>query len=282
MVIGNGLQVNDTNNVTLDTKKRKLKVKKAFRIFGLTIVGILVLAAIFSAGYFIIGKGFIVRGNTIVGYLGNAEELTIPEKIFGNEITGIGESAFDVSYQVYTFNLCIVKSQKAFDRYDKFHKKFIDPIFSNNIKSLTVPNTVTNIEIGAFGGMPCVETIHLPTNLRTINKGIMYGCPNLKEINIPDSVTEIGAIAFADCKNLKSLKIPDTAEVNYTSLFRSVDNIEHISYRNSSVDNEYVIFDGNILKYKGEIDKIFTVPNKVHNIKRVFPRTAKFSSVIYS
>ena len=258
--------------MSLDTKKRGSKVKKAFKIFGLTLIGILVLTVIFCTGYLLIGKGFIVKGNAIVGYLGNAEELTIPEKVFGRNITSIETSAFDVSSNIYFFNAKIVDrishSEKAFKNYGKFHLKFIHPKVSNKIKKLTIPNTITDMHSSALSYMPLVETINLPTNLEFISGGLMQHCPNLKEINVPDSVTKINTLAFWNCTNLKTLKIPDTAEVHPTFLFGSVANIEYISYRNSYVNDDYVIFDGTILNYRGKItDGHLIIPNKISNVK---------------
>ena len=246
--------------------------KSIFKILGLSIGGILLLIVIFCLSYLIIGKGFIVSGNTIVAYIGNSEELTIPEKIFSKNITSIETSAFDVSSNIYFFNAKIVErishSEKAFENYGKFHLKFIHPRVSNKIKKLTIPNTITDMRSSALSYMPLVETINLPTNLKFISGGLMQHCPNLKEINVPDSVTKINTLAFWNCTNLKTLKIPDTAEVHPTFLFKSVDNIEHISYRNSYVNDDYVIFDDTILNYRGKItDGHLIIPNKISNVK---------------
>ena len=54
--------------------------------------------------------------------------------------------------------------------------------------SITIPDSVTVIGAGAFGG-----------------------CSSLKDITIPQSVTSIGADAFIYCENLTAINIKGTA-----------------------------------------------------------------------
>ena len=60
-----------------------------------------------------------------------------------------------------------------------------DFVGCNNLKSITIPNSVTRIECGAFAD-----------------------CTALTSITIPDSVTSIGDYAFAGCESLTSITLP--------------------------------------------------------------------------
>ena len=82
--------------------------------------------------------------------------------------------------------------------------------------SITIPDTVTSLDEGAFyisdnlqikdadTTNTYLEKIVLGKNsqLKSIGKNAFKKCPNLKSITIPASVTEIGDGAFADCTDL--------------------------------------------------------------------------------
>ena len=78
-----------------------------------------------------------------------------------------------------------------------------------NLKSVTIPNSVTKIEQGAFYDCLNLESIVLPSGITEIPKYAFSGC-GLKNITIPNSVTKIGDYAFQECKNLKSVTLPNS------------------------------------------------------------------------
>ncbi len=64
------------------------------------------------------------------------------------------------------------------------------------IKQITIPDTVTEIEYGAFSYCEQLESITLPPGLQKISDRMLIGCISLTSITIPTSVTEIGIQAF--------------------------------------------------------------------------------------
>ena len=98
---------------------------------------------------------------------------------------------------------------------------------SNEIKRITIPNSVTNIGKDAFSGchnlceatVPTEAISYIPkSNLQSIviNGGTSIGsyafegCTSLTTVTISDSVTSIGHGAFKGCTSLTSVTIPDS------------------------------------------------------------------------
>lgn len=81
--------------------------------------------------------------------------------------------------------------------------------FSNAyIKSVTIPDSVTTIEEGAFK-MSNVQTVTLPSGIGTIPKDA-FAYSKLQSITIPDSVTTIEDYAFLNCKQLETVTVPSS------------------------------------------------------------------------
>ncbi|MDE5558873.1 MAG: leucine-rich repeat domain-containing protein [Ruminococcus sp.] len=80
------------------------------------------------------------------------------------------------------------------------------------LRKIVLPNSVTEIEEGAFANLEYLEEINLPNGITEIPNALFCNCHNLKEINIPDTVKKIGDNAFACCDELKKINIPDSIE----------------------------------------------------------------------
>jgi hypothetical protein len=146
--------------------KRVLIMKKRFlRTLCLTAALLTAAAASIHAGgnadgfeYGRNGQG----GITIKSYSGNATELVIPAEIDGKPVTTIGRKAL--------IN-CVPSTREA-------------------ITSITIPPSVTSIELAAF-----------------------QGCKGITSITIPDSVTKIAYGAFDNCTSLASVTLSHRTEV---------------------------------------------------------------------
>ncbi len=115
-----------------------------------------------------------------------------------------------------------------------------------NLRSINIPESVTEIGEGAFRGCGNLELSSLPANLTTIGDEAFYGCDNLKltgiaganlttigqsafkglgcleSVTISAGVTEIGNEAFADCVNLKEVTFDKNSQIKtLVSVFRN-------------------------------------------------------------
>ena len=80
------------------------------------------------------------------------------------------------------------------------------------IRQIAIPDTVTEIEYGAFYYCQQLASITLPSGLQKISDRMLAYCISLTSITIPAAVTEIGVYAFAD-SGLTSITIPSTVTV---------------------------------------------------------------------
>ena len=74
-----------------------------------------------------------------------------------------------------------------------------------------IPNSVTTIGESAFNGTS-IHSVNLPSGITEISSNAFYNCTSLTSITIPDSVTSIGAYAFGWCSNLERVVVPDSVQ----------------------------------------------------------------------
>lgn len=65
-----------------------------------------------------------------------------------------------------------------------------------NLKSITLPKTLTYIKGCAFWGCTSLESVVIPDGVSTIEEYAFAECYNLKSVTIPKSVTSIGDRLF--------------------------------------------------------------------------------------
>lgn len=78
------------------------------------------------------------------------------------------------------------------------------------LKSVTIPETVTEIDDYAFCRCNNLEKIEGMKNIKSIGWASFSVCEKLKELTLPNSLETIGAYAFNECKSLTVITIPDS------------------------------------------------------------------------
>ena len=78
--------------------------------------------------------------------------------------------------------------------------------------SVTFPDSLETIELGAFDGCAFLQTLEIGENglIQSINTNTFSGCENLTIIHLPSKgvLKEISISAFESCKNLEEITIP--------------------------------------------------------------------------
>ena len=143
-----------------------------------------------AAGAQALEQGFVVDGETLQKYEGNAEQVVIPAFI-----TAIAPRAFEGNK-----TMC----------------------------SLIMPDSVKSVGNNAFFGCWKLETVRLSAALDEISDSCFCGCFRLKEIEIPASVKKIGHSAFHRCKGLTSVTLPSGLKTMETFAFALCDALNEI------------------------------------------------------
>lgn len=123
--------------------------------------------------------------------------------------------------------------------------KISDDAFANfeKLKTLLIPDSVTEIGIRAFENCPELENISLSKSLTKIPKNAFYGCKSLKSIVIPEGVAEIETLAFAECTSLESVSLPKSLKKIGDEAFYNCINLENIEPPDN-VENGSRVFAG--------------------------------------
>ena len=99
---------------------------------------------------------------------------------------------------------------------------------SCKLRSVVIPDTVTEIGYSAFAKCSDLQNITLPEGLKHIDNFAFAWCTNMTAVKIPGTVTEIGDYAFSYCKNITALKIPDGVKSIGESSFSSCEKLTYL------------------------------------------------------
>ena len=81
------------------------------------------------------------------------------------------------------------------------------------LKSITLPNTILTIGANAFSYCNNLVSITLSSSLTEIGHDAFYNCTKLPMIVLPSSLKSIGYCAFQNCSSITKIDIPSAVEV---------------------------------------------------------------------
>lgn len=160
-----------------------------------------------------LGSHFDVMGGVLAHYVGNDEDLVIPDNV-----TMLIGSAFWTAPQFKTISIPNTVVEIGCDmpkrcRTNCVHVAEDNPRYYTQDGCLIDKQTKTLV--WAYAG----NTIPNDGSVTKIGINAFYGRKDLKSIVIPDSVTEIGDGAFADCHRLEEISMPDVFADTAESIF---------------------------------------------------------------
>ena len=138
---------------------------------------------------------------------------------FDNEVTSIGESAFDCCSTLVSVTFS--------DRVTEIGERAF--AFCSSLTNITIPDSVTSIGASAFSSCSNLESITIPDSVTSIGASAFWGCSNLESITIPDSVTSIGDYAFFECVSFESITIPGSVTSIGEDVFRGCSNLASVT-----------------------------------------------------
>lgn len=111
--------------------------------------------------------------------------------------------------------------------FNKSETAIIDYPNYSDAEFYAIPQSVTSIGEYAFSGdVPSLKTIIIPDTVTEIGNGAFMDFYGLDYIYIPDSVTEIGDDAFSGCSGLDSITIPYSVTKIGDSTFRYCSSLQ--------------------------------------------------------
>ncbi len=206
-----GTVVNDSDVVpeTVTEKPRRKISKRALFFIRLALT-----AAVLTGGYFLLGYlmdlGTLAQSYTFTKVDGGYEisafsrnkyserftRLELPDSHEGEPVVAIGELAF---------KNCL------------------------HLVSVTIPDSVTVIDVGAFLQCESLESVVLPERLTHIGTAAFGSCKSLKSVILPEGLTHIDSGAFSHCESLTSIDLPDGLTEIAGSTFSSCIALESVS-----------------------------------------------------
>lgn len=100
--------------------------------------------------------------------------------------------------------------------------------FCNRLKSVVIPNTVTNIGMFAFEECSSLTSVVIPNSVTSIGRTAFIKCIALTNVIIPNSVTKIGFNSFENCSSLTSIVIPESVTSIGGAAFLGCSRLESI------------------------------------------------------
>ena len=156
--------------------------------------------------------------NNVIYYTSSDGQIITPDVGTGEENKGFGANIVSNTYSggrgviVFDGPVTIIGTS-AFGEYLPGH--------TNNLVSITIPNSITRIEKLAFSECLKLKSINIPYGITHIGDKAFYSCESLTSIIIPDSVTYIGARCSQYCYSLVSYVLSSSITIIKESLFDS-------------------------------------------------------------
>ena len=172
------------------------------------------------------------QGILIKGYTGGPGKVVIPAKIEDLPVLEIEDRVFDGESFTWSANINTgstsveTKTNKnagitSITIPDTVRKIGIGAFSNTAITSFNMPDSVTEIGLSLFSGCTALTEVRLSDNIEEINDrygtGLfgLGGSSSLKKFNLPKNLKRIGTRAFSGLSELTELVIPDGMTVEF-------------------------------------------------------------------
>lgn len=150
------------------------------------------------------GKSYEYPGEESASKIKQApSQLHFPQKIKGAKVTKIGadmtfESKDELDFYQNVFGSWVEYAHNA-DGYCNAVR---------NVKSMTLPRSLAELDESAFSGMRKLAKVDIPDAVKTLEYECFYGCKKLREVKLPKRLSNIRWTCFEDCPRLSKVTLP--------------------------------------------------------------------------
>lgn len=139
------------------------------------------------------------EGYMLYYYLGDAESITIPNSYQGKPVTKIDSGAFT---------------------------------YAENLKSITLPNSISELGDQAFYNNTKLEEIYIPDSVYEFGEGVFEYCESLKSVRLPEGITILPESTFSGCKSLTEITLPSTVVKIGENAFKDCEALTSVKFAN--------------------------------------------------
>ena len=212
------------------------------------------------------GKASIGNGTSsaVSPYL-ESSTITVPSELGGYPVTRIGANAFKECQNLKKVTIPDTVTSIGSNAFYRCTSLWI----------VDIPDSVMNIGDNAFYWCESLQNVAIPDSVMNIGNGTFEYCRSLTNITFSSSVTNIGNGAFSDCDSLTSVNIPSSVTSIGKYAFLSCDSLKsvyitdlaawcRISFGGSSANP---LGCAHNLYLNGTLVKELTIPNSITNVK---------------
>ena len=181
---------------------------------------------------------FVLKNDvyTLIEYLGNSNEITLPRDIYGN------------TYELNDFNIGLASKVIIPDTFTKISSFAFSGC--DSLISIKMPNNISVIENYAFNNCSSLTSIEIPNSVTSIGDFAFYGCSSLTNIEIPNNVASIGNDAFNKCSSLENIIMSEGVTSIGSSAFSNCSSLKNVTLPSTLLSIESYLFEGCILLEK--------------------------------
>lgn len=148
----------------------------------------------------------------------NSASITIPNQYKGLDVVAIGNHAFSGFNNLQTIqipNTVTEIDERAFEN-------------CSSLNNVVIPDSVTTIRSGAFMNCSSLANITFGYGITAIEGECFKGCTSLTDFSVPSNVTEIRGSCFEGCTSLKSVSLHNQITAIHARAFTNCSSLEYI------------------------------------------------------
>ena len=147
----------------------------------------------------------------ITKYIGNDENIIVPNKIDDKPVSRIAERAF---YGNKTVRSIIIQNGVEIIEFEAFAR-------CTNLEHIQIPDSVTYLGNGAFIYCFSLKRVELGNGISTLGQCLFSFCYNLCKVKMGKFVSRIEHNAFSSCYSLENISLPDYLyEIEYAAFYK--------------------------------------------------------------
>ena len=212
-------------------------------------------------------RDFEIKGGKLVKYNGESDHVTIP-----SAAKTIGNGAFaGMPIASVTIPNSVTEVETAAFQGCKY------------LYEVKIPSSVRAIWPYAFAGCSALLEIHLPPKILTICDGTFQGCASLKELALPPDVNVVGNSAFEGCVSLRAIGLPERLQTIGSRAFFNCISLQSVTIPSAVTGIGDLAFGGCTaldtvrIHDDADVHKLLPMPGNYANGKMMFGAFAQSS-----